>query len=443
MKMPSISRRGLLQGLGATAALALPFLRSTPSAAASDTFPKRFIVFFSGNEPIGKPYWEMKNLGPGGKLPAAFPEMLSPLEPFASKLNVIADLRMVTRDVDPHKGGHTGIGHCLTGRVNSTFPVVSAEGDYWGGGISVDQHLAKNLGVEALTLGGMPGNGSSGNSRISYLDKDQPVHPIDDPRKAFDKLFGTLTLPPDEQAKLRAQKKSVLDLVAKDLARIEPKLPAEDRQKLQAHVSHVAALQAALGQNVAVCSPTEPVLPSGYDHKSNKFFPTTARLQMDVIATALSCNLTQVATLQLGSSGSSNITPLWPDEGLDIGKNYHDLAHSWNDGSSSVAERLAVEKFHFGLFASLLQKLDAIKEGDGTLLDNSLVLYAKPIGTKHNSNPMLYLLAGNAGGALETGRYLSFEGVPHNDLLASICQLMGSNDEKFGDPDICTGALAL
>lgn len=443
MKTFSISRRTILQGLGLGAAMSLPFLRAAPSAAATASVPKRFAAFFSGNEPMGKDYWQM-DAGPGGALPASLPALLAPLQKHRAKINVIADLRMVTRDVDPHKGGHTGIGHTLTGRINSPFPNATAEGHYWAGGISLDQYLADQLGVEALTLGVMTGKSTSGSARISSRGKDQPVHPIEDPKKAFDKLFASFNLEPGDAEKLRLQKKSVLDVVAKDIQRLKLKLPTEDRAKIDVHLEHIHSIEQQLNQSAgASCNPAALDYPAGYDPSQNAFFPKTARLQMDILAEALACGLTHVGSVQLGSSGSSNITPLWPDEGLKVGTNYHELAHEWSP-TNLFEQRLAVEKFHFGLFAYLLDKLDSIPEGTGTVLDNSLVLYAKPIGTqKHGPYPLLYLLAGGAGGALQTGRYLSFDKRPHNDLLTSIANLMGIDDEKFGDPQIGTGALPL
>jgi hypothetical protein len=235
----------------------------------------------------------------------------------------------------------------------------------------------------------------------------------------------------------------VLDVVAKDIGRLKAKLPVEDREKLEIHLEHIHAIELQLGQAMNECSPLSLGIPGGYDHQKNEFFPKTARWQMDILAQALACGLTSVGSIQLGSSGSSHITPLWPEEGLNISKNYHTLAHEWTP-TNLFQQRMDVEKFHFSLFAHLLDKLDAIPEGDGTVLDNSLVLFCKPIGSSnHSQYPMLYLLAGGAGGALETNRYLSFDSRPHNDLLTSICNLMGFDDQNFGDPSIGTGALPL
>ncbi len=438
-----LSRRSILQGLGATSALALPFLRSTPSAAATPTPPKRFLVFFSANEPIGKTYWDVKTAS-GSVMNGAFPEMLSPLEKIRSKLTIIGDLKLVTRDVDPHKGGHTGIGHTLTGRINSPFPNATSEGQYYAGGISLDQYLAQKLDCEALTLGAMPGGGSSGSSRISSMGKDQPVHPIDDPKKAFDKMFASFVAGPNEAEKIRLQKKSVLDVIAKDVERLKLKLPSEDRDKLVIHLDHIRDIELQL-QNpvVSTCEPTNPSYPTGYDYKSNKFFPKTARLQMDILAQSIACGLTQIGSVQLGNSGSSQLTPIWPEEGLNINTSYHNLAHDWNTSSGGLTNRMAIEKFNFKMYAYLLEKLDSMPEGNGTVLDNCVVLYAKPIGTKHSPYPMLYMLGGRAGGQLAGNKYFSFDQKPHNNLLTSIANLMGVPDQKFGDPNICTGALSL
>jgi hypothetical protein len=422
------------------AAAGLPFLRSAPSAAAGAAPPLRFIVFFVGNDPIHKDHWQMNK----GALPAVFPEMLSPLQKHRDKLNVIADLRLVTRDVDPHKGGHTGIGHTLTGRINSPFPNATGEAHYWAGGISLDQYLADKLGVEALTLAVTTGKSSSGAFRISYRGKDQPVHPIEDPQKAFNKLFAAQNLDPQEAEQRRLQRQSVLDGVAQDIERLKLKLPSEDRSKIEIHLDHIRAIELQLANaSPTACSVADPTYPGGYDFAANKFVPQTTRLQMDILAQAVACGLTQVGSVQLGSSGSSNLTPMWPDEGLNIGDHYHNMAHDWQT-ISNLKQRMALEQFNFKLFAYLLDKLDSIPEGNGTVLDNSLVLFAKPIGSQgHNPYPMLYLLAGRAGGALKSGRYLSFDKVPHNNMLTSICNLMGFDDAKFGDPDICTGSLSL
>jgi hypothetical protein len=429
----AFSRRRLLTGLGATAA-ALPLLGRIPSAEAQD-FPRRFVVFVSPNEPIEKKYWLP---GPSFSLT----DVMEPLEPFKDKLVLLGDMKMHTRDKDGFGGGHVGIGHLLTGEVN--VPYGPENYDFWAGGISVDQFIAGQLGVEALTLAARPG-GANGNCRISYSGASAPVHPFEDPQKAFDQLLGGYTLPPDELAALRAQKKTVLDSVAKQLGGVHGKLGQADREKLERHLELVKELEGSLaGGGTLSCSPTSPT--GGYDFQSNSDYPTTSRRHMDVLVQALACDVTRVATLQLGNSGASNLTPKWPDFGVDVSVDEHNVAHNYNSAqnATTIAQREAVERFYYAQFAYLLEQLDSVEEGEGTLLDNTVVLWAKPIGRNHSGDQLLFMLAGSGGGSYSTGRYIELEDVPHNNLLVTCCHLMGLTDvESFGDPELCTGAVSL
>jgi hypothetical protein len=270
------------------------------------------------------------------------------------------------------------------------------------------------------------------------------VHPITQPDDAFEALFADATLPADELAELRARRLSILDRVAGDLQGLGSTLPGEAADKVAIHLDLVRDLETKLQDDVALTC--EPIgVAGGIDYGSNANVPLCVRRQVDVMVQALACGLTDVASLQLGNSGSGDITPLWDAEGIDINIDCHTIAHDYNQGAhaNAVSNRIALETVFFDLFAYLLQQLDATPEGEGTMLDNSLVLWTKNLGFNHASKEMLYILAGGASGALETGRFLSFPGLPHNDLLASICQLMGMSDTTFGDPELCTGPLAL
>lgn len=429
----SLTRRSLLTGMGA-AAVALPFLRNAPSAHAEDG-AKRFVVFFSPNEPIDKAHWE-----PGAGF--ALHETMDALEPHKDKLLLIGDVRMHTRDKDGFGGGHVGIGHLLTGEINNPYGSDAAE--FWAGGVSVNQLIAQRLGVSALTLGVRPG-GANGNSRISYSAANEPVHPIDDPIKAFDQVLGDFTLPPDVLAERRAQQKSVLDAIAGQLDTLNGRLSGEDRQKLERHLDSIREVEKGLsGTGSISCEPTAPG--GGVDHTTNANYPRTGRRQIDVLVQALACGVTQVGSLQLGNSGSSHSTPVWPDDGIDISVDEHNICHDYNTGKSAetTARRVELERFYYSQFAYLLQQLASYPEGTGTLLDNTLVLWGKPIGYNHSGKGMLFMLAGGAGGALQTGRYIERTEQAHNDLLVSCCNLMGFDDvTTFGDPEICTGAMAL
>lgn len=427
-----ISRRALLGGIGA-GILGVPFLSRMPSAEAQ-VFPTRFVVFFTPNESIDKQFWQ-----PGANM--ALKPMMQPLTPYKSKLNIIGDLEFTSRLDDPHPGGHIGIGHVLIGR--RVIPFGPNEGDHFAGGISVDQYIADQLGVDPLVVGARVGS-NSGNSRLSYTGPNQPVQPIEDPMKAFNQVLGNYAVPPDVLAEMNAQKRSVLDTVAGHLDGIKTRVSAADQDKLAVHLDRVRELELKLQQSQAVtCSPVAPA--GGYSYTSNADYPIIGRRHMDVVAQALACNVTRVATIQLGNSGTSHITPAWPSEGIDINVDAHNISHNYNNAQDALNtdRRVQLETWYYKQFAYLLQKLDEVPEGSGTLLDNTLVLWCKPIGRRHSVNEMLFMLAGSAGGQLATGRYLSFDAMPHNNLLTSCCQLMGLGDQSFGDGNYCTGPLAL
>jgi hypothetical protein len=297
--------------------------------------------------------------------------------------------------------------------------------------------------VQALTLGVRVAS-SNGNSRISYTGPSQPVDPITAPDVAFDGLFADAILPAEERAALKAQRLSVLDRVTGDLTRAKTRLPTEARHKLDIHSDMVRELELKLQADKLIdCTPESP---GSGDYNSNGMFPTTVRRQIDVMIQALGCGLTDVASLQLSNSGASNITPMWPEEGINISDHYHYLAHEYieNPNATNTARRIEMERYLFSLFGYLLERLDSIPEGTGgTMLDSSLVLWIKPLGYRHRTDKMLFMLAGGANGQLQTGRFVSFPDAPHNNLLLEVCHLMGLSDQTFGDPAYCTGPLSL
>lgn len=431
----SISRRRLLAGLGGAAAT-LPFLKFLPSVYAADAAtPKRLLIFFTPNEPIAEKYWKPSSTGALELLP-----LLSPLEPFRDKILMLGGLELKTREKDSFGGGHVGMGHLLTGRIN--VPYGSENYEFWAGGISVDQFIAERLGVQALTLAARAG-GTHGNGRLSYSGKNAPVHPIQDPLKAFETWLGNVDKSPEEIDAIALRRKRLLDSVAADVQGLMPKLPSSDRIKLEAHLDAIHSLEAKLTGFApsASCSPTSPG--SGYDYKSNADYPLTSRRLMDVATQVLACNLTRVATIQLGSSGGGN-TPSWPDYGIDISTDEHNIAHAYVGGNATqIKQREQLEAFYYRQFAYLLEQLDSVPEADGTLLDNTFVLWAKNLGYNHTSKKMMFMIAGG-GGAIQTNRYLNFSGRSHNDLLLTLCHLMGQTDVKeFGDPELSGDPLAI
>src|SRR5690606_34977683 len=305
--------------------MGLPFLSSLVARAADDLpRAKRLVFFCSPNEPIDRAHWLPPGNGSSFPLTALAPEMAA-LEPYRDQLLMIGDLEMSSRLADDHAGGHIGMGHLLVGR--RVTEIGPNEPEHWGSGISVDQYLGQKLGMTPLTLG-VRVSGSNGNSRISYLGDSQPVDPVTDPVTAFDSLFADATLPAEELAALKAQRLSVLDRVAGDLDRIKSRLPAEGRAKLDVHTTMVRELELKIeADQVVDCDPTAP---GGMDYGSNANFPTAVRRQVDVMVQALGCGITDIASIQLSNSGASNLTPLWPDDGVNLNIDYHNIVHDYN-----------------------------------------------------------------------------------------------------------------
>lgn len=447
MNTMQIGRRRLLQGLGGSLAC-VPFLRALPSSAAEGEFPKRLLFFASPNDSGDRWMWLPEGEGGEFTLPDTLPEMLRPLEDFRDNVLVIGNMVMDTRDKETGPGGHVGMGHQLTGVANRPWANQQQESEFWAGGISIDQFVANELGVSALTLAARP-SGNNGGSRISYRGADDPVHPYEDPIAAFNAVFGDPDLDPAERLAQAQRQVRSLDRVALELERLRPRMPSVDRDKIEAHLQHLLALQSDLQAfSPAACDPAAPE--GGFDFGASGDFPITARRHMDILAQAVACGVTQVGSIQNGNTGNAESyagTTNWPSEGILFDRSQHVIAHDFEvdpDDAVFAERRLVLERFYVQQYAYLLDRLRAIPEGDGTVLDNTLVVWTKGMGRGHRKDRLLYLLAGGRGfPEVEFGRYIDRQGVPHNNLLVTLANLMGVDIDTFGDPEICTGPLAL
>ncbi len=442
-----IGRRRLLQGLGASLAT-VPFLQSVPSSAGEGAFPRRLLFFYSPNDNGDEWLWRPSGEGNEFALPETLPEMLQPLEGFRDNLLVIGNMSMHTRDKETGPGGHVGMGHQLTGWANIPWENQQQESEFWAGGISIDQFVANELGVDALCLAAKT-QGNNGGCRISYRGANDVVHPYEDPVAAFNTLFGDPDLAEDELIAQYQRQVRSLDRVAIELDRLRPRVPSVDREKLDAHLEHLLRLQSDLQSfTPATCDPVAPE--GGFDYGSSRDYPITARRQMDILAQAVACGVTRVGSIQNGNTGNAESyagTLEWPSEGISFDRSQHVIAHDFEvdpDDPVFLERRLVIEKFYISQYAYLLQKLREIPEGSGTVLDNTLVVWTKGMGRGHSKNRLLYLLAGGSGfPEVEFGRYIDRANEPHNNLLVTLANLMGVEIDTFGDPDICTGPLPL
>lgn len=452
--MKTLSRRSLLRGAGGVA-IALPMLEAMIGSRRGHAFedgpPPRFLVVFSANGTI-EDRWTPVGTEEDFVLddPSDPGRILAPLEAFKDRLLVLGGLDMLSRDHGPGGNGHDlGMGHMLTG----TDLVVGPSGvgefshlpDGTVGGPSIDQVIADLIGQENAFRSlefGVQSNldvNRQLTSRMCYRGPFEVLPPENDPRAAFDSIFLQLGTDPTELAKLKARRASVLDRVKEDFDALNAKLGGTDKQKLEAHLQAIReveqSLEAAGGPLAGCALPEEP---GELDPGSNDQYPTIGRLQMDLMAMALTCDITRVSSLQW-STAQSGTRFTW----LGHSDNHHSLSHEADNSTEARTQLVQINHWYAEQFAYLLGRLAAQPELDGTLLDNTVVLWVNEQGNgqTHTKDQIPFVLAGNYQGKLRTGRWVQYEQRAHNDLYLSLMHLFGSDAVTFGNAAVNGGPL--
>jgi hypothetical protein len=381
---------------------------------------------------------------------------LQPLYPFRDKLlaiegishtSALADIAAVTKagsgDLNNHQ---VGVADVLTGSR-----ALQRQGTYCSGGArTLDQELATRTagpGRFDSRVYGFDYIPNSVVSPFSYLGPGQATPMVSDPNAAFSDLMGYATPPPSATSRadlLRSLRPSVLDAVSREYDLLAPRLGTSDRQKLEQHRDLVRELEVSLGAAgpMAKCDLT-------YDSTA-----TSVRQFMSLIRLALACDLTRVITF-------SAPVPQCPELGYPADATFHGYAHQSILGNTSCGQMYSplaaqamtdLDAWHAGHVAYLLQQLDAVSEGSGTLLDHTVVVWMTELATPtHQHFDVCTLLAGGCNGFFETGRYVRYPrtfvsplpnqpliGPAHNRLHVSLMQAMGQPDTSFG----MTGATA-
>lgn len=451
--MKRLDRRTLLRGAGG-AALALPFLEimGRPRPALAQAIPgytaagepKRFIVWFTPNGTIPDAWTPS-----GGESDFEFSRILKPLEPFRKKLLIIDGVDQTGEGGDGHQNGMQGM---LTGQTLNpgTFEGGNGELSGWANGISVDQRVAQVIGGEtklkSLELGVQNGGNEDNWNRMSLLGPDQPVPPEGSPFKAYERLFKDFAATPDAAGAAVERDKTVLHAVSENYRALQAKLGAEDKARLDKHLQALTEIEGRLGlkPKAALDSCAAPVLGStDLAVTKNENFPAVGKLHMDLLVMALACDLTRVGSLMWNRSvgGARHI---WVDPAMDRG--HHDLSHDGDTVADSVEKLTKINLWYAEQFAYLLGRLDEIPEGDGTMLDHTVVYWCNELakGNSHSRNDSHYVVAGGAG-HFRMGRSLKFnykDTVRHNNLLLSFLHAMGVEDTSFGKAEWCSGPLS-
>jgi len=456
----TFTRRNLLRGSLAAGAL-VPLLdaRRVDGQTAS---PTRFVVFATPNGTRNALFWPS-----GSETSFQLPQLTADLEPWKSKLTFLRGIRLNDSLQNGALGGTLGSEHArgtggmLTARPLNTGTQFKSFGNTtsgWGSGQSLDQYLAERLSpnttFKSLQLG-VHVRDTEVRARISYTASNQPIPPREDPRDVFTALFGAATTPgtggatDPALARLWAQRKSVFDLTNGETQRLMGIVGADDRQKLDAHLTAMRDVEQRLiggGSTPGGATPpsagtcTPPAL-RDVDLRADEQYAQAGQLQMDLASAALACDQTRILTLQWSYAESEHLFQF-----LGASSNHHAISHDFAASGTNFQAYNAIQRWYAQQLAYFLAKLDSYKEGDRSVLDNTILLWATEIGesTQHDLTLMPYVLAGSAGGRIRTGRFLDYGNNrrDNNQMLVSIAHAMGAEDlSAFGDASGATGPL--
>jgi hypothetical protein len=438
-------RRAFLRGAGAV--VALPWLESLrPRRAFADAprggAPLRMAFLYVPNGAHMKD-WTPTAVGAG----FALPWILEPLAPVKDDVLVLSGLAQA-------KANANGDGPGDHARAAATF-LTSAQAYKTNGanlrvGVSVDQVAARRVGsatrFRSLEIGcergAQAGDCDSGyscaySSNLSWGSESTPLAKEVDPRLVFERLFtdDDANDTPAERDRRRRARRSVLDLVLEEGRRLHARLGTSDRRKVDEYLTGVRELELRLERAAGSGAPggALPPRPEGVPADWQEH----VRLMADLLVLAFQGDVTRVATFMLANEGSNRSYPAIGAPG-----GHHENSHHGGDPEKQERVR-TVNRFHVAQYAYLLERLKAVQEGEGTLLDHSMVLYGSGIGdgNRHNHDDLPILLAGKGGGALRPGRHLAFaRSTPLANLYVSMLEAMGVPTDRFGDS---TGRLAL
>lgn len=439
----ALSRRRFLRG-AAGATLALPLLEATGRRAfgqSAMTPPRRLVVIFHHQGTL-LDRWRPSATGAGFDLPP----LLADLAPYRDRMMLLSGIDNRVRFE------MSGDGHVPAARSILTAMPFSGSLDGAGnlipgtrgvqngpaGGPSFEHRIAERIRGEApyLRLDFKISPGSPG-SQILWADRDLPITAMLDPRRAADTVFRNVEPPPEPtpRDRLRAHRRRVLDGVLEQHRQLRARLGAADRRSLDAYAERVSALERTLeqGQSARSCQPLDlGWLPPGYASSRRDDDNLTAQAMNQAIALALGCDLTRVATLQFADGHG----PLFPWLNSDIPGRFTEWHAMVHEGRDAYHQDLLSRGFgwYTAMVRHLLDRLDAIPEGDGTVLDHTLVVWLSEFGdgSVHSTTDIPVVMVGNVEGQLRMGRHLAFSGKTTGDLFTSLLNLFGEPATGFG-----------
>lgn len=416
-----VTRRQWIKGAGALAAFA-PFSRSVPARAQAST-PSGLKNLVVVTWPEGLELdWSV--LGESGSN-YVLPPILASLEAHRDQLLLTHGFRGSSENVILlHSENTLGLWTGATVKGGQGLQELSTHP-------SIDQVVAERIGMDtpypSLHFGAQTNIESFiSTPYLHYSGRFQPIPAEDDPSAMFGKIFQT-SEDPATLAAARARKQSVLDFVNTQLTSLAPGLASDDRIKLEKHSEGIRTLERtldSLGESTCTTSDAPPLTKEAALLDEN--FPEVIRIQTELMARALECGLTRVATLQMTNTDSQTLIP-----GLTTNRTVHSAQHN-----GTAADRIAIGTFFVERLADVLDTLRSIETSPGTtLLDETLVVFGSEmsVGT-HGFVPIPYMLAGG-GSYFKWGQYIKLpETQRHTRLLTSVVHAMGATDiDTFGE----------
>ncbi len=428
----ALSRRIFLRGAGA--AVALPFLEAMSPALAAPAKPPVRLAFLYVPNGIDMAHWNVEQDGPLGELP----RVLEPLEAFRGSLLQLGNLTHNSgRALLDGPGDHARCsGSYLTGiQVRKSTVDVKA-------GISCDQIIADQVGAAtrfaSLELGmddaRQAGDCDSGYScaytnNLAWRSETQPLPPILDPRALFERLFGTgLALGPEETARRARYRRSILDLVTTDTKALQASLGPTDARKLDEYLWSIREVERQLEKAELQNAQVDPGMDKPYGVPPD--FADHFKLMTDMLSIAFRADLTRVVTFMMTREGT---TRSYREIGISDG--HHPVSH--HKGNPELMEKVTrINEYHTRQLAGWLQRLQSTEDGDGNLLDSSMIVYGAGLsdGNRHLHEDLPTLLIGRGGSSVATGRRITFrKETPMANLYLTLMDRMGLHVENFGD----------
>lgn len=427
----SLPRRTFLRGLGAT--VALPFLESMVPAmtahASTAAGPLRFgAVYMPNGMPMD--FWMPK--GPAGEL--TITPVLKPLEAYRDQLTVINNLSRA--------GGMTVTDHAVSSAGWLSGAIAKqTEAEDIRVGITIDQILAKQIGqdtpfpsLELATedfsgyIGGcVPGYSCTYMNTIAWASETEPLPMEINPRVAFERLFGRAGTAAERQRRSR-EDQSILDSVAAEAHALARRVSAPDRNRLESYLDNVREIERRIERAAGRASENVETMAAPVGIPDT--FEEHMRLMFDLLAIAYQADLTRVFTFMTGREASQRTYP-----GLGMKETHHDTSHHARI-PEKMEQHAKINTYFAMLFAEFLGKLREAPEGDGSVLDHSMIVFGSGMsdGQAHAPYPLPLAIAGGAGGQLRGNRYLvAPEWSPVANLWLGVAGMFGSPLEQIGE----------